>query len=217
MDIVGEPVRSPNTSDSPALCCILTLTLINAYRPSNSIERNNASTLRKGNIALPGRFRYLSSYCKVTTMDYNEHNVDSPSLLLWILMTLMSASFYISHCFDHTLFRSVTLPYLIILFFFVLICLAYVLAKKELAIPRILSFVILAGITSIPSGISRLVDLLPNHFRVDPVTPPLPPSVFSIEVTDEDEKEQLDPEQGTLETNSESRNSGESPRDGPFA
>lgn len=136
-------------------------------------------------------------------MDYNEHNADSPSPLLWTLMISMSIFFYISHRFDHALFRNVTLPYLVVLFFFLWFCLAYVLAEKGFAIPRILSFISLAGIASIPSGISRLVDLLPDSVQIEVITPPIPPlpnpppPLCFIEATDEDEKQHAGPRNGT--------------------
>lgn len=67
---------------------------------------------------------------KRKTMDYPEHNIDSPNPLLWTLMVLISLFFYMSHRYDHTLFRQVTLPYLVILFIFLWFCLAYILAEK---------------------------------------------------------------------------------------
>lgn len=160
---------------------------------------------------------YLSLFCEVTTMDYNQYDVNSPSPLLWVFMILVSVSFYIIHRYNHSLFRIVTLPYLVILFFFLWFYLAYVLTEEGFAIPRTLSFIILAGVASIPRGISRLVDLLPDPTPVDPVTPTPPPTPSHreshMENTDIIDEGQANPENGTVSSSSDSHSSTGSTRD----
>lgn len=75
-----------------------------------------------------GIYIHLNLDLKRKNMHYHEQNVDSPSPLLWTHMILTSFFFGVSHRYAHTLFRKVTLPYLVILFIFLWFCLAHLLA-----------------------------------------------------------------------------------------